>query len=222
MKSGILVLSAHLPELSGLGAVLGQDLSGMAGGHAVHARAVGIGLAASAAGAALALRSFEPRAALFVGTCGAYAGRGLAVGDVVVAARIRLVSTAVAETRGAFPAPMRTELDATGPLSNALATKGARLANVATTLAITTDDALAARASGHAGCDVEHLEAFAVAEACAQAEVPFAVVLGVANLVGSSAREQWRQNHRSAGHAAGALVASWLEQSAPGADRART
>jgi nucleoside phosphorylase len=222
MNGGILILSAHLPELSGLGAILGGGLSGTSGSYTVQARAVGIGLAASATGAALALRSFEPRAALFVGTCGAYAGRGLAVGEVVVAGRIRLVSTAVAEARGAFPAPMRTELDATGPLSEALATKGARLANVATTLAITTDDALAARASGHAGCDVEHLEAFAVAEACAQAEVPFAAVLGVANLVGSSARDEWRENHRSAGHAAGALVAAWLDQGAPGVDAART
>jgi nucleoside phosphorylase len=228
MRSGILILSAHVPELSGLGAILGGDVSpgaafgppasfsGTAGGHALHARPVGIGLAASARGAALALRSFEPRAAVFVGTCGAYVDRGVAVGEVVVARRIRLVSTAVAEARGAFPAPMRTEIEGSGPLSQALVANGCRLVDVATTLAVTTDDALAARTAEVSTCEVEHLEAFAVAEACVEAQVPFAVVLGVANMVGSSARDGWRQNHRSAGHAAGSLVARWLEVGAPG------
>ena len=216
MNAGILILSAHVPELSGLGPILGDGFSGASGGHAVEARAIGIGLAASARGAALALRSFEPRAAVFVGTCGAYRGHRVAIGDVVVGGRICLVSTAAAEARAAFPAPMRTEIDGTGPLSEALGANASRIVAIATTLAITTDDALAARASHHRGCDVEHLEAFAFAEACVEAKVPFAVVLGVANVVGSTARDEWLENHRSAGHAAGALVARWLERGAPG------
>jgi nucleoside phosphorylase len=209
MRAGILILSAHLPELSGLRSILGPDLSGTCGTRAVVARAAGIGLVAAARGAALALRSFEPSAAVFVGTCGAYAGRGVSIGEVVVGRRIFLRSTAEAEARGAFPAPMRTDLEASEPLSSALA-GAARRVTVATTLAITTDDSLASKIADR-GSDVEHLEAFAVADACAEANVPFAIVLGVANVVGSTARDEWRRHHQSAGHAAGSLVAQWLE-----------
>jgi len=216
MHSGILILSAHLPELSGLRPTLGDDLSGTSGGGAVEARPVGIGLAAAAAGAAAALHEVGPRAVILVGTCGAYAGRGVGIGEVVVGRRLCLVSTAVAENRAAFPDPMRTTAEASAPLSVALAQEGAREVVIATTLAITTDDALAAQVAGHRGCHVEHLEAFAVAEACAARGVPLAVVLGVANMVGASAREVWRQNHAQAGDAAGALVARWLERGAPG------
>jgi nucleoside phosphorylase len=133
-----------------------------------------------------------------------------------VGRRIRLVSTAETETRGAFPLPMRTEIDASGRLADALVAARAREVTVATTLAITTDDALAAKVADLRDGDVEHLEAFAFAEACVEANVPFAVVLGVANLVGSTAREQWRQNHGPAGHEAGALVVRWLEGGALG------
>jgi nucleoside phosphorylase len=111
---------------------------------------------------------------------------------------------------------MRTELASNAELVAALAEGGERRVAVATTLAVTTDDALAARVAERTACDVEHLEAFAVAEACVHANVPFAVVLGVANRVGSTARGEWRQNHHATGHAAGALVARWLERGAPG------
>jgi nucleoside phosphorylase len=219
MRAGILIFSAHVPELSALGRILGADLAATVGGHDVRGISVGIGLVAAAGGAALALRTFEaiePRAVIFVGTCGAYAGQGVAVGDVVVGERICLVSTAVAESRGAFPPPMRTELASNAELAAGLAKGGERRVAIATTLAITTDDVLAARIAERTACHVEHLEAFAVAEACARANVRFAAVLGVANRVGSTARGEWQQNHHATGHAAGALVARWLERGAPG------
>ena len=216
MHFGILILSAHPPELSGLRTTLGDDLSGTSSGVVVQARPVGIGLAAAAAGTASALHEVEPRAVILVGTCGAYAGGGVGISEVVVGRRLCLISTAVAQNRAAFPAPMHTSADASAPLSVALAQGGAREVVIATTLAITTDDVLAAQAAGHRGCHVEHLEAFGVAEACAARGVPLAVVLGVANMVGASAREEWRQNHLQAGDAAGALVARWLERGAPG------
>src|SRR6187200_223417 len=112
MPSGILILSAHLLELSGLAPVLGNELLATLGAREVRALAVGIGPVAAARGTASALRSFEPEAAVFVGTCGAYEGRGVGVGDVVLAGRVCLVSTAVVESRGALPGPMRTELAA--------------------------------------------------------------------------------------------------------------
>jgi futalosine hydrolase len=216
MHSSILILSAHLPELSGLRAMLGDDLRGTSGGLSVVGRTVGIGLVAAAAGAAVVLRAFEPRAAILVGTCGAYAGRGISIGEVVIGRRVCLASTAVVEERGAFPGPMLVEADLEGPLSEGVAQEGVRRADVATTLAITTDDPLAARVADGVRCDVEHLEAFAVARACAEEGVPLAVVLGVANMVGGSARAEWQANHRAAGEAAATHVARWLELGAPG------
>ena len=55
-----------------------------------------------------------------------------------------------------------------------------------------------------------------VVKACADAGVPFGIVLGVANRVGATARDEWRANHRAAGAAAGALVAQWIEAGTPG------
>jgi nucleoside phosphorylase len=219
MHSSILVLSAHPPELSGLRALLGDDLRGTSGDLSVVGRTVGIGLVAAAAGAAAALEAFQPRAVILVGTCGAYQGRGISTGEVVVGRRVCLASTAVVEGRGAFPGPMLVETDLDGPLSEGVGQKGVRRADVATTLAVTTDDRLAATVSDGLRCDVEHLEAFAVARACAEKGVPLAVVLGVANMVGSSARAEWQMNHRAAGDAAGTHVALWLDLGAPGLAR---
>jgi nucleoside phosphorylase len=112
---------------------------------------------------------------------------------------------------------MIVEAETDRDVTHALAGENIRRADVATTLAITTDDALANSIAASLRCEVEHLEAFAVAAACLRASVPFAVALGIANRVGSTARDEWRRHHLSAGRAAIDVVASWLERGAPGA-----
>jgi nucleoside phosphorylase len=213
----VLILAAHPPELAGLTALLGDSLRAAAGSVRVAAEAIGIGLPAAAVGAAMAIRIHEPRCVVLVGTCGVYAGRGgeLAVGAVVRARRIQLVSTAMVEGRGAFPAPMNVVAETDAGLSAAIGA-AAKAVDVATTLAITTDDTLARRVGETTGCEVEHLEAFAVAAACTAERVPMAAVFGVANRVGSPARDEWRRHHESAGKAATDVVAAWLERGAPG------
>ena len=79
--------------------------------------------------------------------------------------------------------------------------------DIATTLTITTDDALAGTLAESVSAEVEHLEAFGVATACARERTPFGSCLGIANMVGASAREEWRPHHQSAGSAAAAAVA---------------
>src|SRR5215470_17651057 len=116
MSAPILVISAHPPELTRLAAALGEGLRGTLGGHSVVACAVGIGLSAAASGATSALAAIGPRAVVFVGTCGAYAGREVSLGDVVVAKRVCLVSTAAAQGRADFPPAMRTAIDVDGAL----------------------------------------------------------------------------------------------------------
>src|SRR5262249_24414081 len=90
-----------------------------------------------------------------------------------------------------------------------------RRADVATTLAITTDDDLANLVGDTLSCEAEHLEAFAVAAACARAAVPFAALLGIANRVGASARQEWLRHHLGAGRAATDAVTAWLRRGAP-------
>jgi hypothetical protein len=87
---------------------------------------------------------------------------------------------------------------------------------IGTTLAITTDDALAATV-GQAGiCDAENLEAFAIALACAQRDIPFAAVLGVTNIVGSTGRIDWMRFQRQAAVSVAEVVLRWLHNGAQG------
>jgi nucleoside phosphorylase len=158
------------------------------------------------------LAEMHPRQVLLVGTCGAYPGAGLSVGEAVAARRVRLVSPAVVDGTAQFPEPMSIASDAHPPATDALARAGARVGDVATTLAITIDDATAARVAQATGAHVEHLEAHGVACACAARGIPFGAVLGVANSVGSRARDEWRMHHRAAASAATEVVLRWLHE----------
>jgi nucleoside phosphorylase len=206
----ILIVSAHLPELSGLRSILGDSFQANVGGREVVATAVGIGVPGSACGMAFELCRHAPRAVILVGTSGAYRGRNLAIGQVVVGRRLYLVSAVAASGKGAFPAPMPVLVETDPALRAALSDRALHEVDVATTLAITTDDTTAATLSGSVDADVEHLEAFGVATACARQGVEFGVVLGIANVVGSTARKEWAIHHESAGHAAAAIVADWI------------
>jgi futalosine hydrolase len=215
----LLVLAAFGPELTGLEGVLRPkpkgDGSGAGVGRAlVCAAAVGIGLVEAARGTASRLHEGRPRAVVLIGTCGAYPQTGLSIGSVVVARSALLVEPVVVRGCAAFPEGMPVRLSTHRPITDALAARGARVVDVATTLAVTTDDTLAT-ALGECG-GVEHLEAFAVASACAKDQIPFAAVLAVANRVGSSGRSEWRANHEAAGSAAARYVARWIEAGAPG------
>jgi futalosine hydrolase len=195
------VVAAFRPELEPLRAVLGEGLEGRLGKRDVHAAAVGIGLARASVGTSLSLAEARPSAVVLVGTCGAYAGAPLRIGDVVVARK---------DGAAEFPGLMSTATETDDGMRSAIAASGAAAVDVATTLGVTVDDAVAARIASKTGAAAEHLEAFGVATACAALDVPLAVVLGVANVVGSRARDEWKQNHRAAAGAAIDVVKAWL------------
>lgn len=212
----LLVVAAFAPELEAFRTMLGATMRARIGGLVVAARPVGIGLVSAASGTSSRLGVIQPRAVVLVGTCGAYAPAALSIGDVVVARSILLLEPAVVDAEAAFPEPMSARVEAHSSLSAAIAAPGARLDDVGTTLAITTSDALAARLARASGAAVEHLEAFAVATACAVQRVPFTAVLAVANAVGALGRQQWRTHHATAGLAAGNYVARWIQSGAAG------
>lgn len=193
-----LVVAAFPPEI--------DPLLGLA-----RTATVGIGLVNASAGATAAIAEHRPGSVILVGTCGAYPRSGLQIGDVVVASRVGLASTAAARGQASLVSSMTAWLEPDPTLTRALDAHGATPATVSTTLAITTDDALAHLLRDTYGADVEHLEAYAVAHACAVAKVRFACVLGVANAVGANGRDEWKQNHEHASARVAEVVKAWLK-----------
>lgn len=178
---------------------------------------VGVGLVAAALGAREAIARAPARAThgvVLVGTCGVFGAlaaraagvQAVGLDGVVAAGRLVLADGGVAEGRAAFVGAQTAPLAADPALEAALVAAGARAVPIATTLAITTDDALAAALARAVAASAEHLEAYAVAAACAAARVPFACALGVANEVGAVGRGQWQARHREAAARACDLV----------------
>ncbi|HEU4405915.1 MAG TPA: hypothetical protein VFS43_11665 [Polyangiaceae bacterium] len=172
--------------------------------------AVGIGPVDAALGSARALARVGPSFVVFSGTCGAYPGSGVAVGEVVVARSVHFGDGARALGLGAMPDAQRRRLEPEGGWAEPFRRAGARPADVLTLAAITTDARLAAELARESGCACEHLEAFAVAAACDAAAVPWACVLGVANLVGPGARAEWLRHHHDASRLAADVVRAGL------------
>jgi nucleoside phosphorylase len=194
-------------------------MMGRVGDLFVIARPVGIGLVHAAIGAAEEIAQTQPRFVVLLGTCGAYAARSIFIDDVVIADRVMLVEPSALMGASEFPEVISTMLRTDGAICEGLTISGARGVGVATTLAVTVDDGTAAQIARATGAHVEHLEAHAVATACALRGLAFSAVLGVANIVGAQAREQWRANHRSASDAAARHLLRWLELGARGAPR---
>jgi nucleoside phosphorylase len=220
-RADLLLAAAFGPELDALEQWLGRGMEGRIGDVHVVARAVGVGLVAASAGAASSLARTNARAVVLLGTCGSYSGSNLALEDVVVSGKVQLADPAVLAGSMQFPESMRTQVESHVPICAALARCGAHPADVATTLGITVDDALADFIGRRSGASVEHLEAFAVSIACASAGVPFAALLGVANGVGSRGREEWRENHRRASARAVELAMRWIREGAKGSPAER-
>jgi len=185
-RGRILVVAAVDAELG--------DLPGAALG-------VGVVRAAATMGRLLALIAHRSayEGVLLVGSCGVY-GDAFSVGTAVRARRMGLADGGAA--LGLSYAPLAPEpVVADAALSRLLDTAPA---DVLTVGAISTDPALVAKVG--AGWQVEHLECFGAAWACAQAGVPFAAVLGVANRVGPDAHAEWKANRLAAEEAARAVV----------------
>ncbi len=181
-----LLLSAFEPESSPLRSRLG-DVGD------VSIATTGIGLVDAAIGADQAIDQHPFAAVVFVGTCGAFEDSGLAIGDVVVSRTVKLVSSLHISGAAAFPDAMARGAVSDTALVQGFVAGGCRQVDVATTLAITTNDESAASLATEA--DVEHLESFAVARAATMRQQPFVAVLGVANMVGSNGRREWKENH---------------------------
>jgi nucleoside phosphorylase len=209
----LLLLAAHPLELEGLEPELTAQLRTARSALRVAALEVGVGMTAAGAGAMRHLLAHRPRAAILLGSYGQYPDAGsFEPGRLLAPTELRALDAAALAGKAAFPAPMPIALLTDGALRAALCGDGQSVLQAAlgTTLAITTDDALA-RALGRAsGCVGENLEALAIGLACQSAGVRFAALLGCTNQVGSQGREQWRMHHATAARACAQRVLRWL------------
>lgn len=216
----LLILAAHPIELAGLSAALGDRLRGHVQDVSVAATDVGVGLTLAGAGAMRRLLEERPRQVIIVGSFGRYPdGCALAPGQLLIPSTFRLIDAAVLAGHAAFPAPMPVTAQPDSALSDALADsadnnvlRGA----VATTLAITGDDALAQQLGARSDCIAENLEAMAIGLACSAVGVPWTAVLGCTNTVGAQGRAQWAANHELAASSTSAHLLAWLSAGAPG------
>lgn len=184
-------------------AAVPEELGDLPGGEALGVGMVMAGIAMAELLATRAARGALPSQVVLVGTAGAYPdGTGAPrapLGSVAAAGSVALASASAVTGRGYVPrAPAPLGLR-TPPEVPAL--------RVACATAITTDPA-AARALAEQA-DLEHMELFGVALACARASVPLTALLGVTNLVGPGAHAAWR-THRDAAEAAARAVARQL------------
>jgi nucleoside phosphorylase len=216
----VLVLGSYPTDLRDLQGHLGETLRGSVGGLEVVGKTSGVGIPAAGAATAKRVLQLEPRAVVVVGTAGVYpSGDGYQPGDVLLATSLGLLDLGVMAGAAGYPEPMRTHLPVDPHLHEGLArAAGPRTwqVPVASPLAATRDPEQARMAPQHLDVRAEHLEAFAVGQACVLLGVPLAVVLGVSYEVGADAAQQWLQMERTAGSGATRVVMDWLERGAAG------
>ena len=203
-----LVLAAWPPELVEL-----RHLPKRKTARQVIARTVGVGLVEAAIGATAAIADVKPDAVILVGTAGSYPGArpDLAQAGVVAARRLILSADRVASGDAYLPSALPAKQDTNLALRRIAAAAGLLMADVACPLAITSRSiAVGGRAPA---CDVENLEAFAVARAAATARLPFAAILGISNVVGPSAHAAWKRNAPGAAAAACRAALEVIESS---------
>jgi nucleoside phosphorylase len=218
----LLVVAAWEPELArlrdriasnagpGAPVVFDGDKGGLGpSGLEITLETVGVGLVEAAIGMTRCIVRHRPDAALLIGTCGAF-GDATAIGAVVTGVGVCIADASVLGGTAALPPPLPAEAIFDTALLAVLVSAGAKSVQIANSVGITVDDALAASLAALG--DVEHLEAFGFARACAAADLPCAVALGVANVVGARGRSEWLANHVSASSRAGDLAYGVLSE----------
>lgn len=153
-------------------------------------RGVALGVGPLVAGVEMTrvIHALRPSAVVLVGTAGRYENAP-PEGEVVQGRRLGWGHAAVPGGLGYVPAPPPA-LEADSRLRGRI---GLPEADVLTVGAITTHREVA-RHFGESW-QVEHMEAYGAALACAREGVPFACVLGIANVVGPDAHAEWVANH---------------------------
>ena len=183
------------PENVLLVSAVGSELGDLTG------HALGVGPIEAGLSMASLLGKTNPDAVIFLGSAGLYPGHDeLQIGSVIVSERHHWRHAAQVTGDGYVPKPPQ-------PIACAphlVRATGLPAVDVVTVSAITTSPDIATQFSRTA--PVEHMEAWAVARACEKVGVPMIAVLGLANIVGPQAHEQWLVHRAEAEKSAQAVV----------------
>ncbi len=159
---------------------------------------VGVGKAAAAIHMTRLLLTRRPAWVLLIGVCGAYAGAGLAVGELCLVVEDRLADEGVALREGGFLPLAELGLGDTGPFAadpqrtaDAARWLRARVVRGATVSSCSGSDELAAALAERSGAQVETMEGAAVLQACRELRVPVVQLRCVSNRCGERARGGW-------------------------------
>jgi futalosine hydrolase len=164
---------------------------------------VGVGVVQAAVAATTLIREHAPDGVVMMGTAGAYPS-GPEVGAAVVAERVGQAQGLSVMGLGYTPRP-HAPIPADQRL---LARFDVPRVGVLSVDAISTDATLARRLADD--WQVEQLEAFGVAYACAAAGVPFTMVFGITHRAGPEAHLHWLTNRALARQAAQAAVSTFI------------
>ncbi len=164
---------------------------------------LGVGGVPAAVAMSALLHTHRPDGVVMLGTGGTYPG-GPAVGKACVVERVGSAAGMTAMGLGYTPRPPR-------PLTcdrRLLERSPMPRVGALSTGAVSTDAILVERLSD--GWQVEQVEIFGVAAACAAAGVPFTAILGITHIAGPSAHVQWLANRATARQAARAAVSELI------------
>lgn len=218
-RTDVLIVGASAPDLIGLRAQLGDSLEGSVRGLLVRSKVVGFGAGVAGATTARGLLSMTPRAVIQIGTCGVYPHQAdYRPYDVIVPTKILALDHSVLRGHASWPPPMQTTFEPSAAMVAGLTAGRMRTftPTVTAPLSFTTDDGIAAQVRALTGADAESMDVLGVASAAVGASVPFACVLGVTNIVCSTAMSDWNQFKRDAVIQAANAVFAWLHGGAVG------
>jgi futalosine hydrolase len=213
MPAPLLVISATAQEVrpfvDALTAVAtpfawGPSWEAQAPGGVAVVSVTGVGKANTAAGLALSIERWRPRAVVQLGIGGAFAGSFLSVGMVAVAAVELHLDTGAGEGEAwqsmasldlpllPGPPPLYNEMPTDDALSERLAApSGAPALRFGTSERVTATFEAAERLQRRFDVAVESMEGAAAAQVCRALDVPFAELRGVSNIVGERDKRAW-------------------------------
>ena len=202
-----LITSAVSSELETLRAFVASSseeaglIKGRINSTKVVLASLGIGSVEAAITLTRLLSSAQFERVYFVGTAGILPGCTLEIGEAVSIARV-MPSRSVGERLvGAAFENIDTEL-----------TQAEDACNVWSSTGISETRDLAEHAAKFAA-HVENMEIWGAARTCRRHEIPFGAFLGLSNMVGPDAHDEWKREHSRASAAACMMMADHIKES---------
>ena len=149
----------------------------------------GVGLVEATIGTLNMIAIYEPDEVVYIGTCGAYPGSGLEIGEMVSGAVVNIGSGDTVTGKMRMPSLLPSEVMCSAELLREFVDLQEK--RVVCTFGVTEDNELAVSLASLG--DVENLELFSIVQAVGSISV--VGLLGVTNIVGENGGKEWQENY---------------------------